>query len=273
MTVPFKNTTFWSTTWARHCVLIVKALLLEVVLCFVSCAGTKKKQIPPLIAPKFHILCFRRGESISTLWVPALLWAKLRGKNESTVSWRLLLDSDDFFKQIEVSGGLIEVKNVHVAFPMSLSVISSALCTQHRYCTILLSMVSLCSVNRHTVGQLGHSLFPCCPRCKGQIGLANNKHGCFPSLSSLTACFLCNSLMYSWIPSLQLCNRRNTDETESRVINMRSGICLYNAWDPTFWPYSYGLTFWVKLTQARECVFNVPVVSLMLIVQRGYLYH
>lgn len=48
--------------------------------------------------------------------------------------------------------------------------------------------------------KIGHSFFPCCSRCKGQIELVNNKHGCFPSLSSLTACFLCISLMYSWIP-------------------------------------------------------------------------
>lgn len=59
----------------------------------------------------------------------------------------------------------------------------------------LYSITALCLMNQATV------LSSCCSRCWGQIGLTNNKHGCFPSLSSLTACFLYVSLMCSWILS------------------------------------------------------------------------
>lgn len=77
--------------------------------------------------------------------------------------------------------------------------------------------------------ELGHSLFffSCCSRCKGQIGPVNNKHGCFPSLSSLAACFLCVSLKYSWIPCIQLCKTRTPFETESCHVNMKMGMHLY----------------------------------------------
>lgn len=76
--------------------------------------------------------------------------------------------------------------------------------------------------------ELGHSLQPCCSRCKGQIGLPNNKHGCFPSLSSLAACFLYISLMYSWIPGLQIRYTRDAVETESRTVYIQLGMHLYN---------------------------------------------
>lgn len=71
--------------------------------CSLCCAlfpVLKLDQSFPHIAPKFHILCFGTRESISTLWVPALLSVKLKGKNESTVNQRLLfLGSDDFLNK------------------------------------------------------------------------------------------------------------------------------------------------------------------------------
>ena len=79
-----------------------------------------------------------------------------------------------------------------------------------------------CAVYNSTLSDdFGYSLLLCYSRCKGQIGQANNKHGCFPSLSSLAACFLCISLMYSWIPCLQICDTRITAETESWPVNMQ----------------------------------------------------
>lgn len=76
-------------------------------------------------------------------------------------------------------------------------------------------MIKLCIVWKRSVRSIAAVFFfpSCCSRCKGQIGLVNNKHGCFPSLSSLAACFLCVSLKCSWIP--RVAALQDALETES----------------------------------------------------------
>lgn len=64
-----------------------ESTLVFLMFCFASCSQSKKN--PPLIAPKFHILYFGSRESISTMWVPVLLWEKRKRTDCVTQPWFL----------------------------------------------------------------------------------------------------------------------------------------------------------------------------------------